>query len=151
MTTPELARASRAESASRRRSATAELTLARTCYDHLAGQLGVRLTDAMIGAGLLDQAAGLAVTQAGLAWLAATLEIDVAALTSSRRPLARSCLDWTERRPHLAGAAGAAVCGAFFARNWIARIPGQRAVRVTAAGELALSRLGGLDMSRSAS
>ncbi len=118
------------------------LAQARTCYDHLAGRLGVQVTAAMTSAGLIDQHSGLALTQTGLDWLAETLEIDVDALSAARRPLARSCIDWTERRPHLAGGAGAAMCAQFFARGWIRRTGPSRAVVVTPAGDQALRRLG---------
>ncbi|HUJ06412.1 MAG TPA: winged helix-turn-helix domain-containing protein [Streptosporangiaceae bacterium] len=131
-------------------SAADALVRARTCYDHLAGRLGVRLTDAMTGIGLIDQAFGFALTEAGLAWLNTELGVDVAAMTSARRPVARSCLDWTERRPHLGGAAGAAVCERFFARGWIYRVGTARAVKVTVAGQGALHRLLGVDVTAAA-
>jgi hypothetical protein len=83
------------------------LRRARTCYDHLAGRLGIVLTDALTSRGLLRQDTGFALTDAGLHWFdAAGIGLD----RTSRRPLARACLDWTERRPHLAGTAGAARC-----------------------------------------
>lgn len=116
----------------------AQLANARTCYDHLAGRLGVAITDAMIAAGLVDD--GLALTQEGFGWLRDQLGVDLTVPGRSRRPVSRSCLDWTERRPHLAGAAGAAVCGQFFARGWIERAAG-RAVVITPAGERALAQL----------
>jgi hypothetical protein len=119
---------------------------ARTCYDHLAGRLGVRMTDALTGAGLLDQAGGFALTAAGLDWLESAMGVDVAALRAGRRPLVRQCIDWTERRPHLGGASGAAICGRFLAEGWIRRINGGRAVRVTPAGAEALRRLQGIDL-----
>ncbi|NJC72398.1 helix-turn-helix transcriptional regulator [Planosporangium thailandense] len=116
--------------------ATAALAWARTCYDHLAGRLGVLLVDAMTDQGLLE--AGWGLSDHGLRWFA-DLGIDVAALRSPRRPLVRHCLDWTERRPHLAGAAGAALCRHFFDRGWVTRAGGQRrAVRVTESGRAAL-------------
>ena len=108
--------------------------------------LGVAVTDAMTGAGLIDQAGGFGLTRAGLDWLASSLGVDVAALTAARRPIARPCLDWTERRPHLGGGAGAAVCTAFFARGWIARTGSTRAVVVTPPGETALAELCGLNL-----
>jgi DNA-binding transcriptional ArsR family regulator len=117
------------------------LRAARTCYDHLAGRLGVALADAMVRNGQVEFAddAGL-VTDAGIA-LFARLGIDVdglmAARARSRRILCRPCLDWSERRPHLAGAVGAALCARCFARGWIRRIEGTRAVAVTRAGERA--------------
>jgi DNA-binding transcriptional ArsR family regulator len=121
----------------------------RTCYDHLAGELGVAVTDAMTCAGLLDQRGGFAVTEAGLAWLTgpAGLDpavLDPAVLRKSRRPLARGCLDWTERRPHLAGVAGARLCERFMALGWIIRIGTSRAVRVTPAGQRGLRELLGM-------
>src|SRR6266567_1911922 len=82
------------------------LARARTCYDHLAGALGVAVTEAMTGRGLLNWDHGLTLTGDGLDWLAGL----GLALPASRRPPVRSCLDWTERRPHLSGAVGALVC-----------------------------------------
>ncbi len=119
---------------------------ARTCYDHLAGRLGVQITDAMTCSGFIDQSAGFSVTQAGLDWLAGTLCIDVAALRAAKRPLVRSCIDWTERRPHLGGGAGAAMCGQFFARGWVTRVGTSRAVLVTPSGEEALRDLPGVEV-----
>jgi DNA-binding transcriptional ArsR family regulator len=120
--------------------ASAALAHARTCYDHLAGRLGVLLVDAMAGRGLLDVSGGLALTPRGLDWLG-ELGIDVPVLRAARRPLVRDCLDWTERRPHLGGAAGAALCGHFLSSGWIERLASGRAVRVTAAGEQELVRV----------
>jgi hypothetical protein len=117
----------------------------RTCYDHLAGRLGVAVTDALAGRGLLDRDGGLALTEAGRAWLATELGIEAADLRSGRRPLARACVDWTERRPHLAGLAGARICERLMQRRWIVRIGSGRAVRVTASGASALHDLLGID------
>jgi len=74
------------------------LARARTCYDHLAGTLGVQITGAMTQRGLLDLDRGLALTGDGAQWFA---ELGITLPPASRRPLVRSCLDWTERRPHL--------------------------------------------------
>lgn len=123
----------------------AALARGRTCYDHLAGRLGVTITDAMIESGLLDQSAGFALTGAGAAWLTGAVGADPAALRTGRRPLVRACLDWTERRSHLAGAAGAQLCSRMLALRWIRRLPTSRAVRVTPAGEAALRDLLGID------
>lgn len=119
---------------------------ARTCYDHLAGRLGVQITDAMTRALFIDQSAGFSLTRAGLDWLTGALDIDVAALRAAKRPLVRSCIDWTERRPHLAGGAGAALCGRFFAKGWITRTGTSRAVVVTRSGEQALTDLIGVNL-----
>jgi DNA-binding transcriptional ArsR family regulator len=127
------------------RAATADAALrrGRTCYDHLAGRLGVAVTDAMTGAGLLDQTGGFALTAAGLAWLTGDLALSPDDLRPGTRPLARGCLDWTERRPHLAGVAGARLCETFLANGWVARIGSGRAVRLTPDGKAALrDRLG---------
>ncbi len=121
------------------RAATARgaLARARTCYDHLAGALGVGVTDAMIERGLLD-GEGWAITPSGLSWFA-DLGVDVERARSSRRPFARRCLDWTERRPHLAGRSGAALCERFFDQRWLERIGSGRAVRLTSSGHRALA------------
>jgi DNA-binding transcriptional ArsR family regulator len=116
------------------------LARARTCYDHLAGVLGVRITEAMTQRDLLDLDRGLALTDEGARWFAA---LGITLPPATRRPLVRSCLDWTERRPHLAGAAGAALCGHAMNRRWITRIGTGRAVALTEAGRDALySHLG---------
>ena len=114
----------------------------RTCYDHLAGRLGIAVTDALTARGLLRQDTGFALTDAGLDWFGA-LGVDLDG--RGRRPLARACLDWTERRPHLAGAAGAALCRHLLERGWCVRIGSGRAVKVTGTGEQALTDLLGID------
>ncbi|MFC8229555.1 ArsR/SmtB family transcription factor [Streptomyces sp. NPDC057287] len=111
------------------------LARGRTCYDHLAGRLGIRITDAMTGRGLLRQDTGFALTEDGVRWFAA---LGVPLDTASRRPLARGCLDWTERRPHLAGTAGAALCRHVLDAGWCERVGTGRAVRATPAGLSAL-------------
>ncbi|RKE22789.1 helix-turn-helix transcriptional regulator [Streptomyces sp. TLI_171] len=118
-----------------------ELARARTCYDHLAGALGVAVTDAMTARGLLDDRHGLALTPAGADWLT-TAGITV---RPGRRPAVRACLDFTERRPHLAGAVGAALCRHAVDTGWVEPRPDTRALRVTPAGAAALRGLLGLD------
>lgn len=115
------------------------LTRARTCYDHLAGRLGVAITDAMTSAGYLD--AGFALTAAGRDWMTGPVGVEPERLKPGRRPLARSCLDWTERRPHLAGLAGAVLCARFRDSGWIRPVGTGRAVRLTPTGQDALRRL----------
>ncbi len=114
----------------------------RTCYDHLAGRLGIRITEAMTVRGLLRQDTGFALTEAGLEWFGA---LGISLDRSGQRPLVRGCLDWTERRPHLAGAAGAALCAHVLAVGWCERVGSGRAVRVTSAGVAALSDALGVD------
>jgi DNA-binding transcriptional ArsR family regulator len=117
----------------------AALRTARTCYDHLAGRLGVALADSLQGLGHVaigEETADL--TPQGLAFLADLgLDPDRLAPRSSARAgriLCRPCLDWSERRPHLAGLVGAALCGHALAAGWIRRMPESRAVLVTPAG-----------------
>jgi ribosomal protein S19E (S16A) len=113
---------------------------ARTCYDHVAGRLGVSVAEALERRGWLareDEA--YRVTPAGERELG-RLGIDVAELRRGSRPLVRPCLDWTERRPHVAGAVGAALARRLFELGWIERVPGGRAVRVTDAGAGGLRR-----------
>ncbi|WLA84387.1 helix-turn-helix transcriptional regulator [Bradyrhizobium elkanii] len=120
-----------------------EMRRARTCYDHLAGELGVAVTDAMRDRGHLnlDQEAG-ELTASGRALLG-DLGIDLRSPARSRRILCRPCLDWSERRPHLAGRAGAAVADVALQRDWIRRRPQGRSVEITDAGLLAFRNLFG--------
>lgn len=125
--------------------AVAALVRGRTCYDHLAGQLGVAVTDALASRGVLDRTGGLSLTPAGHGWLQSELGVPPDRLSGSR-PLVRECLDWTERRSHLAGRAGALICEAFLARGWLTRVGAGRAVRPTPAGEQHLRTLLDLDL-----
>lgn len=112
---------------------------ARTCYDHLAGRLGVAITDDLLRRGALVVEGGdFRVTSAGSDLLRERMGIDTAALARRKRAYARRCLDWTERRDHLAGALGAAVCGAWLERGWARRAPDSRAIEVMPAGVAAL-------------
>jgi DNA-binding transcriptional ArsR family regulator len=111
------------------------LRRARTCYDHLAGEIGVALYGALIGGGLIE-VDPYGVTGKGEARFA-DLGIDVGALRKARRRFAGECLDWTERRPHLNGALGAALLDRFLELRWVERGSG-RELRVSEAG------LGGL-------
>jgi DNA-binding transcriptional ArsR family regulator len=114
----------------------ADLRAARTCYDHLAGVLGVALFDALLRERVLNTE--LEPTAAGRRTLR-ELGIELEPGTS-RRPYARRCLDWSERRHHLAGALGAALAARFFELGWIERTGSSRAVRVTPRGREALAR-----------
>jgi len=112
------------------------LSRARTCYDHLAGRLGVELTAGLVREGCL-RGTELRLTRRGEQRML-DLGIDIDGLRKVRRPLTRSCLDWTERKPHLAGALGGALAERFFDQRWIERVTGTRAVRVTERGNAAL-------------
>lgn len=114
---------------------------ARTCYDHLAGHLGVALADALVARGQIELASDAGVvTDSGLALfnrLGITLEPATKAngKKSKARMLCRPCLDWSERRPHLAGVVGAALCRHCFSAGWIKHVEGSRAVAITVKGE----------------
>lgn len=116
---------------------------ARTCYDHLAGRLGVALTDDLLRHGALEaDGKDFRVTAAGRALLRERMGIDTDILARRKRVYARRCLDWTERRDHLAGALGAAICAAWLDRGWARRQPDTRALTVTPAGKATLRRWG---------
>ncbi|WP_374302914.1 ArsR/SmtB family transcription factor [Ferrovibrio sp.] len=124
----------------------ADLRAARTCYDHLAGKLGVLLFDRMVARGCILPAgdADDFVVSAEGRRLFARLNIDIDALavkTGRRRHFARACLDWSERSPHLAGALGAALAECCFDRGWLQRRKESRAVTLTPAGTKALAEL----------
>ncbi len=112
------------------------LRTARTCYDHLAGRLGVAIADSLCRRGhlVLGDGAGT-VTAEGRRFLQ-SIGIDPGAGGAGRRPVCRACLDWSERRPHLAGRLGAALLDRSLALGWIARRPDSRALTVTPAGLL---------------
>ena len=121
-----------------------EMYCARSCYDHLAGRAAVAVTRTLENSGVLrisgerDYKLG----PKGEAWFA-DWEIDVNALRNTRRAFARRCLDWTERKPHLAGALGAMLFARMLAAGWLARLRGTRALRITHRGASELrSRFG---------
>jgi hypothetical protein len=126
----------------------AALRKARTCYDHLAGQLGVAIADALVAQGYIELGgeAGI-LTESGIDKLA-HIGIDIAPLLERRtkrsgRVLCRPCLDWSERRPHLAGLVGAAICTHCMRQGWVRRLEETRAVLVTPQGQRILrERLG---------
>ena len=117
--------------------AVGSLEHARTCYAHLAGWLGVQIADALQANGLLLPAGGraFAVTQRGREWFE-DLGIEVAgAEDGANAKVARQCIDWTERRPHVAGAVGVGMYGRFVALKWIVPAKNTRVVRVTLDGK----------------
>jgi DNA-binding transcriptional ArsR family regulator len=123
----------------------AALSRARTCYDHLAGRLGVRVTGALARRGHLDPCDGtLRLSVSGEEWMK-DFGIHVDALRRGRRPLTLTCEDWTERRAHLAGALGAALLDRMLAMQWVARLPNTRALRVTTRGRTGLQSMLGID------
>jgi DNA-binding transcriptional ArsR family regulator len=111
------------------------LRRARVCYDHLAGELGVGLYDGLHRRGYLDAAeGGVALTPKGVRALD-VFGIDVAELQHQRRPMCKNCLDWSARRPHLAGSLGAALLDRFYALKWARREKDSRVVTFTPPGE----------------
>jgi DNA-binding transcriptional ArsR family regulator len=118
-----------------------EMRAARTCYDHLAGRLGVGLTEALAARSFIvrEGSASFELTEDGAAFLE-KFGVDVAEARAKKRCFARQCIDLTERRPHLAGALGAALCECLFTNGWIERRSG-RAVRLTPLGSAALAKL----------
>jgi DNA-binding transcriptional ArsR family regulator len=110
------------------------IALARTCYDHLAGWTSVVLHDALLESGRLAQTGEkeYSITPKGRDWLS-TLGVSLPD-PARRSPFARPCLDWTERRPHLAGRLAARLLDLFFEQGWLARIRDTRAVRITDRG-----------------
>lgn len=119
------------------------LRTARTCYDHLAGRLGVALADALSARGHVALGTdGGEVTETGLRFLAAF----GASPVEGRRVFCRPCLDWSERRPHLAGRVGAALADRCFALDWIARQRDTRAVTITRAGQAGFADMFGIEL-----
>lgn len=108
---------------------------ARVCYDHLAGDLGVQMFDAMTKQRLLRQRdGGIDLTRNGIRFME-DFGIDLSAIGKPRRPLCKTCLDWSERRSHLAGSLGAALLQHFYATKWAKREPGTRVVTFSKNGE----------------
>jgi DNA-binding transcriptional ArsR family regulator len=126
----------------------ARMRLARTCYDHLAGRLGVAIAAALVKRGAIevDDDAGL-VTDQGVVFLRrAGIEClgGTAGAARSSRPLCRPCLDWSERQFHIAGRLGAAICARFLEKRWVRRITDTRAVEITPGGHAALQEVFGI-------
>lgn len=122
------------------------LRWARMCYDHLAGTVGVAVTETLLERGVLcEQGGGYMVAPTG-AELFGALGIDIGQLPRRGRPLARPCMDWSERRYHLAGSLGTALAGSLAERDWIRPQEGSRIVTVTPAGVAGLGEWLGVDL-----
>ncbi|WP_339614522.1 winged helix-turn-helix domain-containing protein [uncultured Parvibaculum sp.] len=118
-----------------------DIRAARTCYDHLAGRLGVALTQAMMKAGYLRlRGEAFHLTGSGRRFLEEDLGLDVEAALGKRRKFARACLDWSEREPHLAGSLGAALAERSLQAGWVARQAEGRGLTVTRKGQAAFRR-----------
>jgi DNA-binding transcriptional ArsR family regulator len=116
------------------------LRFARTCYDHLAGFLGVQIADSLVHRGCLVPTGGDYGLTADGEQLFDSLGVDVAAAATERRRFARACLDWSERRDHLAGSLGSALLVRLFELQWIERTTSSRAVRLTEPGRRGLRK-----------
>ncbi|WP_299408573.1 helix-turn-helix transcriptional regulator [uncultured Roseobacter sp.] len=115
----------------------ASLRKARVCYNHLAGDMGIRMFDSFMARGFLETAdEALLLTESGSAF-AERFGIDVATLRSAKSPLCKECLDWSARRSHLAGSLGRAILSQIESRGWARRAPNSRAVIFTPPGEKA--------------
>ncbi|QIH10763.1 MULTISPECIES: helix-turn-helix transcriptional regulator [unclassified Pseudomonas] len=123
-----------------------ELRFARCCYDHLAGQVGVAVTQGMLDRGFLVERdeRDYATTTEGLDWIH-SLNLNMGELCFEEYGQARRCLDWTERQHHVAGPLGAYLLDKFCSLGWLRRSSGTRAVVVTNAGWLALKQHLGIE------
>ena len=123
-----------------------QLRTARTCYDHIAGRLGVGLTDALTRQEhiVLSEDGGM-VTRAGEKYLV-DFGVQLEDLRRGRRAFCRPCIDWSERRPHLAGALGTALAERCFELGWITRIRDSRALKISAKGEKGFSEVFGVSL-----
>jgi DNA-binding transcriptional ArsR family regulator len=133
------------------------IQFARTCYDHLAGKLGVAIFEKLVEkkavqfpgeTAMKDRQFFSAALELGpdAKQVFGELGIDLNALKNTRRKFAYGCLDWTERTPHLAGALGASICDSLLEKKWIIRNSGTRAIAITTIGKQALKNLFGLDI-----
>jgi len=126
-----------------------DLRFCRTCYDHLAGQVGLAVTDSLTQHGHLEPqgARDWSLTCSGEAFCT-RLGVDlVGAKAAHGRHFARQCLDWSERRPHISGALGSAIADTFFKKGWAERMRRGRTVRLTDSGRRALSSYFGTSLS----
>ncbi|MGX6443490.1 ArsR/SmtB family transcription factor [Neobacillus sp. K501] len=117
------------------------LRIARTCYDHLAGNLGVELTVALKNLGVLyEENNAFYVTEMGEAFFA-SFQINLEEVKKKRRSFSHKCLDWSERRHHLGGALGKALLERLLELNWVQRAPKTRAIKITNEGKNGLKEI----------
>lgn len=136
-----LANEGNSQSASKGEIEVAGLKYCRTCYDHLAGFVAVRMAEALEKKGcLIKTDKAYTVTNKGWKWFAG-VGVFKADFSSSRRPLTRQCLDWSERRPHLAGQLGAVFLQKMLARKWFKRVQFSRELQVTSKGRQEIADL----------
>lgn len=118
----------------------AQMRLARTCYDHLAGRLAVACAQRLVeeGAVVIDDETARVTHRAAPALASLGIDLDALQHGAGKRPVCRPCLDWGERRMHLAGQLGALLCTHCLEKGWLLRQRGSRALAVTPAGAVAL-------------
>lgn len=122
------------------------LRYARTCYDHLAGSLGVQLTNTLLRTRILrEEKEGFTVTENGEKFFT-SFQIDLEDVRNKRRSFSHRYLDWSERRHHLAGALGNALLEKFLELNWVQRLPESRAVKITTEGKIGFKEVFSLDI-----
>ena len=126
-----------------------EVRVARSCYDHLAGQAGVSVTEALLKKGFIadhpDHIKEFMVTPAGANWFM-ELGIDTEQLKKAKRPLALKCIDWTEKTPHLAGSLGAELLQHFLKEGWFRKVYQKRNLLITSNGEISLKKVLNIDI-----
>jgi DNA-binding transcriptional ArsR family regulator len=121
-----------------------EIKYCRTCYDHLAGKVGVAITDKLLSKKIIQATkTDFFIPTRGVKWFDA-LDISISELQQGKRVLTRKCIDWSERRPHLAGAVGAAFANRLFDLKWMQRAKNSRLVSVTPLGQKKIYDLLGL-------
>jgi len=117
-----------------------QMCIARVCYNHLAGSRGIQLYDHLVGTGkIVDREGALLLSAKGERFVL-DFGIDLDTLRASRSPLCRSCLDWSERRTHLAGSLGRALLEKFERLRWVKRVPGSRVIKFSLKGEREFDR-----------
>lgn len=122
------------------------MRFARTCYDHLAGNLGVQLTDSLIKADVIyEEKNAFVVTDKGEQFFK-TFRIDLEIVKKKRRSFSHKCLDWSERRYHLAGALGNALLERLLELKWVQRIPDTRAIKITSKGKNGFKDIFSIDL-----
>ncbi|MBX4149050.1 ArsR/SmtB family transcription factor [Paenibacillus lautus] len=122
------------------------LRQARTCYDHLAGKLGIQLTNSLLSAGVLSEEGDqFTVTEKGEDFFKA-FQVDLGRVKRKRRSFTHRCLDWSERRHHLAGALGHALLERLLELHWIQRVPSTRAIKITPEGKKGLQEIFHIDV-----
>lgn len=118
----------------------------RTCYDHLAGYVGVKIAEELTSQKIITASEGTyTITAKGWKWLA-DFDILKDDIVSQRRPIARQCLDWSERRPHVAGQIGALLLGKMLEKNWFKRVQFSRELITTAKGQKGIFNLLGIEL-----